>query len=227
MSGPTSHRIRRQRLGLHPGTEPYYAITEQRDTRLVLQSHPGANVRAGYRFMARGVVLLLLGLLFFCLNYMALGEQAEGAFLSVAFGTIVLGVLGWFGLSGLVGGWAIASTANTITLDTTADTLVYTQRSRVLRQIRERTQTLHLAQVARLQLRPRIFKPAGVLQRARSIVALEFVTDEGHVWLIDSADNPAALQPATTAFAQILGMDVETVDQEQNAAQRTAGMDNP
>jgi hypothetical protein len=226
MSEPTSRRIRRQRLGLRPGTEPYYQIAEQTDTRLVLQSRPGANRRAGYRFMARGVALLLLGLLFFCLTYTTLGQQAEGAFLSVAFGTVVLGVLGWFGLSGLVGGLAVATTTNTITLDTADQSLVYAQRSRVLRQVRERTQTLHREQVARLRLRPRAFKPPGLLQRVQSIMALEFVTDEGHVWLIDSADDPLALQPTATTFAQMLGMELEIVDREHPAEQPATGADH-
>jgi len=226
MSEPTSRRIRRQRLGLRPGTEPYYQIAEQTDTRLVLQSRPGANRRAGYRFMAWGTALLLLGLLFFCLTYTTLGQQAESAFLSVAFGTVVLGVLGWLGLSRLVSGWAIATTANTITLDTADQSLVYAQRSQVLRRMRERTQTLHLKQVARLRLRPRTFKPPGLLQQVQSIVALEFVTDEGHVWLIDSADDPPALQLTATAFAQMLGMELEVVNREQPAEQPAAGADH-
>ncbi|GEM_PF-681624 len=228
MSEPTStsRRIRRQRLGLRPGTEPYYRITEHTDTRLVLDSQPGANRRAGYRFMARGTALLLLGFIFFCVTYTTLAEQAEGAFLSVAFGTIVMGLLGWFGLSSLVSGWAIATTGNTITLDTAARSLVYIQRSRVLHRMRERTQTLHLEQVARLRLRPRTFKPPGLLQRPRPIVALEFVTDEGNTWLIDSADDSAALQPAATAVAQMLGLELEVRERGQHAEQRAAGADN-
>lgn len=209
VSNMTAHRIRRQRLGLRPGTAPYYQITEQTESRLVLQSQPGANARAGYRFIARGVVLLVLGLIFFCISYSNLAADAENAFLSVAFGTVVLGMLGWFGLNNLVGGQAIATTVNQITLDTAAQTLVYAQRSRVVRRVRERTQTLQLDQVARLRLCPRSYRAPGMGQRVQSITALEVVTDEGYPWLVDSATDAAALAPTANALAALLGKPVE------------------
>ena len=199
----------RQRLGLHPGIEPYYTVVEQTPARLVLRSRSGANRRAGYTFMIRGIVLIVLGLLFFGAGYINLSEGMEDAGISVIFGTIVLGILGWFGLRGMVTGWAVASTINQITVDQAVGTIIYMQSNLIIRKRHERTQTLALSQVTQLRLRARSFVSPGLLARRRTIMALELLTDTGAVWLVDSAADAAALSATATMLSTVLGLPVE------------------
>lgn len=204
----------RQQLGLRPGIVPYYTVVEQTPTRLVLRSKPGANRGAGYTFMVRGVVLLVLGLLFFGAGYTNLLEGMEDAWVSVIFGTIVLGILGWFGLRGVVTGWAVASTVNQIIVDQAAGTITYRQSNLVLRKRHERIQTLAVSQVTQLRLRARPFVSSGLLARRRMIMALELLTDTGAVWLVDSAADPAALSATATALSTVLGLPIESAERD-------------
>ncbi len=199
----------RQQLGLRPGVEPYYTVVEQTPTRLVLRSRPGANRRAGYTFMVRGFVLLVLGLLFFGAGYINLLEGMEDAWVSVIFGTVVLGILGWFGLRGVVTGWAVASTVNQITVDQGVGTIIYMQSNLIIRKRRKRTQTLAVSEVTQLRLRARSFVSSGLLARRRTIMALELLTNTGAVWLVDSAADAAALSATATALSAVLGLPVE------------------
>ncbi len=204
----------RQRLGLRPGLEPYYTVVEQTPTQLVLRSRPGANRRAGYTFMARGVVLIVLGLLFFSAGYINLSEGMEDAGISVIFGTVVLGILGWFGLRGVVTGWAVASTVNQITVDQETGTITYTQSNLIIRKRHKRTQTLPTSQVTQLRLRRRSFVSSGILARRYPIMALELLTATGTVWLVDSAADAAMLSETATALSAVLGLPVEHAGQD-------------
>lgn len=202
-------RVRRQRLGMRPGLEPYYAIVEHTPTRLVLRSQARANARVGYIFMARGAVLGLLALFGFCAGYFALVQNGADALGAVVLATLCGGVLGGLGFAGLVGGWAIASTTNSITVDADTRTIRFAQSSHVLHRARERTQTLYFDQIARLRLRSITFLPPGFLRRKRQIVALEMVTDEQYAWLVDSAAERIALQSTAAALSEVLGLEVQ------------------
>lgn len=197
---PTSRRIRRQALGLRPGLEPYYLIHEQSTTRLVLHSRPRANAGAGRLFGGCGAVLALLSLCVLSGSY----TEAED-FNSVLAGLIAALPCGIVGSLGLIAGLAIGTTSNTITVDTEQRTLVYSQSNRLAR---TRNQTLHLDQIAHLRLQSRSFKPPGPFRQPRSIVALEFVTNEEFVWLVDSAAEAEALEPVVSAMSQLLELQV-------------------
>lgn len=216
MTTPPAKRIRRQKLGLRPGLEPYYAIAEQTPTRLVLQSRPGANALAGQAFLGCGGAILVLGVLIVFSSFFTSTRLAGDAICS--------GLLGWpfvfVALALLTGGRAISTTSNTITIDAETATVVYTQANRATRR---RSQTLVFDQVARLRLRERTYTPPGLLRQPRPIVALELITDENFTWLIDSAANAAALQPLATAVAAVLQTPpVEGVPANPVAASRQA-----
>ena len=207
-----SRQSRSQQLGMRPGTEPYYTIAEQTETRLVLQSKPKGNARVGYQFMARGAVFALVALFALCSGFFALTQGIEGAFGSVVLATLCSGVLGGLGFSSLIGGWGITNTSNSITVDVDAQTIIYHQRSKVFRQVKERTQQLTFDQIAQVRLRKQETNIPGLFQQRRVITALEMVTHTQAVWFIDSATDPATLMPTATTLAAVLGKELESTD---------------
>ncbi len=196
----------RQLLGRRLGLEPYYRITAQSPNQLVLESLPRANQRAGYRLIGSGGILILLGLIIFCSGLGGSGPMGGSGFGTLAFVTVLTAMLSGLGFLRLVGGIAVITTRNQITFDTTTGQISYTQRNRLAR---ERLQVLPLDQVVRLQMRPRTLITAGLLSRRYPIHCLELVSNEGQIWIIDSAADPALLQPLATAVAAVLGMTVE------------------
>lgn len=206
MSETTRPRARRQVVGRRPGLTPYYFIAEQTKERLVLQSHPNANKRAGYGAMARGGAFLLLALLIFCLGIVSGTQLPGGSFGSIAITTLVGGFLAGLGFLRLTGGLAVASTVNQITVDTQERTITFVQTNRIAR---ERKQTLGFEQVAQLRFRSSFFITTGMLSRRYRILGFELVTTDGEVWLIDSAVTPDALEPTAAALATILERDIE------------------
>jgi hypothetical protein len=203
-------RIRRQKLGLRLDNQPYYTIAEQTDTRLVLQSRPEANQPAGRFFMGTGIAVMLLAPVIIIAFFLISGQSVGGTFCGVglAIPFAFVGLVRW------TGGRAIASTNNSITVDTEERTLVYRQMNNVGRQ---RSQTLLLEQVHHLRLRQRQFRGPGFPPRTETVTALEFVTDEEFVWLVESASNAADLEPKAAALQSILGVPLHDERQGQQA----------
>lgn len=204
MNNPPARRIRRQRLGLRLGLELYYTIVEQTPTRLRLESRPGANARAGHTFMGCGgaiaLITPLLILSLFIAGTQSIGDVVFGVLLSWPFA--VIGLMGW------TSGRAIATTHNSITIDRDADTIVYEQQNQVSR---KRSQTLHIDQIVAVRLRLRSFTPPGLFRRPRKIVALEMVTDEEFIWLVDSTIEREAILPTAQAVSDVLGIELTIV----------------
>jgi hypothetical protein len=196
----TPRRIRRQRLGIRLSIEPYYAVAEQTPTCLVLQSQPGANARAGRLPMGCGI---LVGLLTPLIIFMFAGTSGSNLAGGVVFGAllawpfIAIGFLIWNG------GRAVATTSNSITVDSEAQTITYSQ---VNRAHRPRSQTLQFEQIDHVRLRSRPAQTPGFFRRQVQVVALEMMTDEGYLWLVDSGTDPDALHPVATAMAQLIGV---------------------
>lgn len=207
-----SRQSRPQKLGMRPGTEPYYTIAEQTETRLVLESKPKGNARVGYQFMMRGAVFALVALFALCASLFTLTQGIEGAFGGVILATLCSGVLGGLGFTSLVGGWGITNTRNSITVDGATQTIMYYQRSQVFRQAKERTQKLTFDQVAQVRLRKQEASIPGLFQQRRMITALEMVTHMKAVWFVDSATDPVALMPTATTLAAVLGKELESTD---------------
>ncbi|NJP06752.1 MAG: hypothetical protein HC837_14600 [Chloroflexaceae bacterium] len=193
---------RRQRIGLRPSLEPYYTITEQTDQRLVLSSRPRANARDGQTFMGCGALLLLVTLMIFCSSYVT---GTEDVFAALA-GMVVALLCGIPASLGLFGGYAIATTRNTITVDAQERVIIYAQRNRVAR---ERTQTVPWERVRRFRFRPGRFAPPGLIQRKRWIAVLEMVLVDDDAWLIDTAMDLNALLPTAEAFVNLLQLELD------------------
>lgn len=192
-------RIRRQVLGRRLSIEPFYTITRSEPTLLELTSRTADNQRVGRQYMIGGVAVGLLTpaaiLTFFLTGSQSFGDACFGGALSWPCATV--------GILGFISGRAIATTSNTITFDQEAGTIRYTQQSRTHR---PRSQTLHYDQVAALRLRTRPVRIGTIIQRMRTISVLEILTDEDHIWIIDSANDPAALEPIAQAAEAILGV---------------------
>jgi hypothetical protein len=195
-------RIRRQRLGIRLDTEPYYEIIEQNDMRLVLQSRPGANVSAGRVPKGCGIGVMLL----MPVMIVAVMIGGGGGVGSAVFGALIAWPFAAIGYLIWNSGRAVATTSNTITVDAAQQKIVYTQSNRVGRM---RSQTLAFEQIDHLRLRVRPFVPPGMLRRRTQVVALEMVTDEGHTWLVDSAETDEAVRPTAIALAEVLGVRLE------------------
>jgi hypothetical protein len=210
-SSPTERkRIRQQKLGLRLDSQPYYTIAEQTATRLVLQSRPEANQPAGRFFMGTGIAVMLLAPVIIMGFFLLSGQSAGATFCGVG----VAIPFAFVGLARWIGGRAVASTSNSITVDTEERTLVYRQMNKVGRQ---RSQTLSLEQVDHLRLQQRQFRGPGFPPRTQTVTALEFVTDEAFVWLVDSASDAAALEPKAAALQSILGVPLRDERQGQQA----------
>lgn len=209
MSTPTSGRIPQQRLGRRPGIEPYYTIAEQTATRLVLQSRPDANRRAGYAIIIRGGALFGLALLIIVSGFMGGALMPGGSFATLAFVVVIGGILGGLGFRRIIGGVAVASTTNRITVDADAGAITYAQVNRVAR---ERTQALPIAAVEQLRLRSSVLIRGGMVSRRDPIVVLELVTSSGTAWFVDSAADRSALEPAATGLAAVLGREISSAN---------------
>jgi hypothetical protein len=196
-----TQQVQRQRLGLRPSLEPYYQMVEHTPTRLLLESRPNANAGAGRVFGGCGLVLVVLSLCVLSGSY-STGQDVTTTLAGIitALPCAVIGSLG------LMAGLTIGTTRNTITVDTEAGTLHYTQSNRLAR--RTRTQALALDHIARLRFHPRPFQPPGMLRRQRTIVALEAITHDEDVWLVDSAEVLEALTPTADALSAVLQLPV-------------------
>lgn len=195
----------RQRLGRRLGLTPYYQVVVAEADRLHLRSYPRANRAAALPLFVGGGVLMviavaaLLAAVFASLQ--GLGFATAG--LSAAAG----GLFGGLAIQRLIGGYAIATTANEITLD--AKTFTIRQTSRVGR---PRAQRIDRAAITGLRLRPYRIVAGGLIRRLQPVLALELLVGD-EVWIIDSAAVPAALQPLVNAMALALGMSVERVNE--------------
>jgi hypothetical protein len=179
--------------------EPYYTIAEHTDTRLVLQSRPDANLAPGRAFMGCGASIALITPVII-LGLFIGGTQSPS---DACFGALLSWPFALIGFLGITSGRALATTSNTITVDTEEQTIVYAQFNRVNRR---RSQTLQLAQIAELRLRQRWYRSPIPLRRRQRVVALEMVTDEGYTWLVDSATSVSEVMPSATAMAGLLGV---------------------
>jgi hypothetical protein len=198
----TEKRIRRQRLGIRLDTEPYYEITEQNDTRLVLQSRPGANAAAGRAPKGCGIgVMLLMPVII-----VAVMIGGGGGVGSAVFGALIAWPFAAIGYLIWNSGRAVATTRNMITVDAAQQKITYTQSNRVGRM---RSQTLAFDQIVQLRMRVRPFVPPGMLRRRTQVVALEMLTDEGHTWLVDSAETKGQIASLASALAELLGVPLE------------------
>ncbi len=195
-------RVRRQVIGKRVGLDSYYGITEHTTDRLVLESPPHANRKAGYTFATVGGTLLLLSLSLFCISYISsMGEL--GPFLMGMICSWPFGVLGGVAI---IGGLAIAKTINTITIDAHEQKITYMQKSR-----RARTQHIDFAEVDRVRLSWQRFVPPGIFVRPRQIAVVELLTNDDDVWVVDSATDPTVLVPIATALAEMVGVKLEQV----------------
>jgi hypothetical protein len=197
MSERKPKRIRRQVLGLRISPEPYYTLAEHTDTRLVLQSRPDANQGPGRAFMGCGALVMLITPAIIISLFIG-GSQSPG---DACFGSILSWPFAVIGFLGIISGRALATTINTITIDTQEQTIVYTQTNRVNRR---RSQTLQLEQIVELRLRQRWYKPSVPFRPRQQVVALEIITDEGYTWLVDSAASISDVMPTATAMAGLL-----------------------
>lgn len=193
-------RTRRQVIGKRVGLDSYYVITEHTADRLVLESPPHANRKAGYTFATVGGALLLLSVSLFCVSYISsMGEL--GPFLMGMICSWPFGVLGGVAI---IGGLAIARTINTITIDSHEQKITYMQKSR-----RARTQNIAFAEVDRVRLSWQRFVPPGIFVRPRQIAVVELITNDDDVWVVDSSTDAAALVPTATALAEVVGVTLE------------------
>lgn len=209
---PPRKRIRRQRLGIRLSPEPYYMIAEHTPSRLELRSHPDANLRAGRKSMGVGIAIALLTpvivVSIFITGGGTVSTACSGALLGWPFAAI--GFYLWNG------GRAIATTINTITLEHDTRTIVYTQQNKVNR---PRSQTLDFDQIAQLRLRPRPYLVSRLTRQRREVMALEMVTDEGFIWLVDSSMDSEALAPIATAMSDTLGLPLQQLQAEKGGLQ--------
>ncbi|MCX7861056.1 MAG: hypothetical protein N2385_13255 [Chloroflexus sp.] len=193
----------RQRLGRRLSPTPYYQVIIAEPDRLHLQSYPRANRYAAIPLFIGGGVLMAIAVAILLAGVLA-SLQGLG-FAPAGFSAAVGGLFGGLAIQRLVGGYAIATTANEIILD--AETLTIRQTSRVGR---PRAQQIERAAITALRLRPYRIVTGGLIRRLQPVLALEMIVGD-EVWIIDSAAVPAALQPLVNAMALALGMSVERV----------------
>lgn len=193
----------RQRLGRRLGLTPYYQVIIAEPGHVHLQSYPHANRQAAIPLFVGGGVLMAIAVTTLFAGILAslqgLGFATAG--LSAAAG----GLFGGLAIQRLVGGYAIATTANEIIINN--DTLTIRQTSRVGR---PREQRLERAAITGLRLRPYRIVAGGLIRRLQPVLAFELLVGD-EVWIIDSAAVPAALQPLVNAMVLALGMPVERV----------------
>jgi hypothetical protein len=136
------------------------------------------------------------------------GLYAAGSgvgFAAAALGAAVGGLLGALGYRQLLGGYAVLTTRNSIVADAADGALTFTQGNRVAP---ERTQRLAFAQIAGLRLRRRPLVVGLVLRRVRPTVALELLTRDDNVWIVDSAEDAEGLRGMAEGLSAVLGVDL-------------------
>jgi hypothetical protein len=191
-----------QKLGRRIDTQPYYTIAARSADRLVLVSHPGANRRPGQVRAISGALLVLAAIVLFFSGFAWNAQALGGSFGGVLFSALLAGLLGGAGYRRLIGGIAIASTRNTLTVDLSNQSIIYTQYDRISG---ERQQTLPLGTVTAIDLREQRLLSGGLLQRRLPIAVLGLQTQERNFWIVDSAAEARHLEELKAAFEELLG----------------------
>ncbi|WP_298404556.1 hypothetical protein [uncultured Chloroflexus sp.] len=200
----------RQRLGRRLGLTPYYQVIVAEPDRLHLRSYPQANRAAALPLFAGGGVLMAIAMAALLAGVLA--SLQEFGFATAALSAAAGGLFGGLAIQRLVGGYAIATTANEIMLD--AETFTIRQSSRVGR---PREQQIDRTAITGLRLRPYRIVAGGLIRRLQPVLAFELLVGD-EVWIIDSAAVPAALQPLVNAMVLALGMPVERVAETVNTS---------
>jgi hypothetical protein len=192
-----------QRLGRRLGLRPYYTVAERGPALLRLESQPGANRPLARGLFVTGALLLAAAALIIVSALYAAGSGA--GFAVAALGAVVGGLLGAVGYQRALGGYAVASTRNTVVADAAQRTLSFTQGNRLAP---VRTQSLPFDAVRAIRLRRRPYRTGGPLGRVQPVVALELVTEGDEVWIVDSAEGAEQLRPVAEGLSEILGMEL-------------------
>ena len=203
MQAATSSDEHRQRLGRRLGLEPYYTLSANDGAQLRLDSRPEANRGPGRTILAGGALLLLLAAL---VALSGLYAAAMGiGFTAGALGAVIGGLLGALGYQRILGGYAVLTTHNSIVADAGEAALSFTQGNRLAP---ERTQRLPFTQITVLRLRRRPLVVGALFRRVRPIVALELLTRDNSVWVVDSAEDAEQLRAAAEGLSELLGMEL-------------------
>ncbi|MGQ9614215.1 MAG: hypothetical protein ACUVSL_10605 [Chloroflexus sp.] len=197
----------RQRLGRRLSPLPYYEVIVAEPDRLHLRSYPQANRNHALPSFISGGLLMFFAMVILIAGVLA--ALQELGFAVAGLSAALAGLLGGLGIQRLVGGYAIATTTNEISLD--SDTFVIRQVSRVGR---PREQRIARTAIRGLRLRPYRIVTGGLIRRLQPVLVLEMLVG-GEVWILDSAAVPAALQPLVNALALALAMSVERVQEGQ------------
>ncbi|WP_322820124.1 hypothetical protein [Chloroflexus sp.] len=195
----------RQRLGRRLSSLPYYEAIVAEPDRLHLRSYPQANRSHALPSFISGGLLMFFAMVILIAGVLA--ALQELGFAVAGLSAALAGLLGGLGIQRLVGGYAIATTSNEISLD--SDTFVIRQVSRVGR---PREQRIARTAIRGLRLRPYRIVTGGLIRRLQPVLVLEMLVGD-EVWILDSAAVPAALQPLVNALALALAMSVERVQE--------------
>lgn len=195
----------RQRLGRRLSPLPYYEVIVAEPDRLHLRSYPQANRSHALPSFISGGLLMFFAMVILIAGVLA--ALQELGFAVAGLSAALAGLLGGLGIQRLVGGYAIATTTNEISLD--SDTFVIRQVSRVGR---PREQRIARTAIRGLRLRPYRIVTGGLIRRLQPVLVLEMLVGD-EVWILDSAAVPAALQPLVNALALALAMSVERVQE--------------
>ncbi len=195
----------RQRLGRRLSPLPYYEVIVAEPDRLHLRSYPQANRSHALPSFISGGLLMFFAMVILIAGVLA--ALQELGFAVAGLSAALAGLLGGLGIQRLVGGYAIATTTNEISLD--SDTFIIRQVSRVGR---PREQRIARTAIRGLRLRPYRIVTGGLIRRLQPVLVLEMLVGD-EVWILDSAAVPAALQPLVNALALALAMSVERVQE--------------
>jgi hypothetical protein len=195
----------RQRLGRRLSPLPYYEVIVAEPDRLHLRSYPQANRSHALPSFISGGLLMFFAMVILIAGVLA--ALQELGFAVAGLSAALAGLLGGLGIQRLVGGYAIATTTNEISLD--SDTFVIRQVSRVGR---PREQRIARTAIRGLRLRPYRIVTGGLIRRLQPVLVLEMLVGD-EVWILDSAAVPAALQPLVNALALALALSVERVQE--------------
>jgi hypothetical protein len=201
----TPPKARRQLVGRRLALAPYYAIGEQHGDYLLLVSQPGANSPAGNRVIAGGLLLLVLAL-FILISGGLNAFQAGGSIGLLAISMGAGGLLMGLGFVRLMGGIAVATTANRILVDRRTRSIDFVQHNRVAR---ERKQTVPFEELRILRLMQRRLVSGGFLGRVYPVTVLELVLAGNSVWIIDSAHQAGDLTEVATALSTMLELPLQ------------------
>jgi hypothetical protein len=201
----TTPKARRQLVGRRLALAPYYTISEQHAEYLVLTSQPGANSPAGNRVIAGGLLLLALAL-FILISGGLSAFQPGGSIGLLAISMGIGGLLMGLGFVRLMGGIAVATTANRILVDRRTRSIDFVQHNRVAR---ERKQTVPFEELRTLRLMQRRLVSGGFMGRVYPVTVLELVLAGNAVWIIDSAHQAGDLDAVATALSTILALPLQ------------------